>query len=148
MCVSAMGCVRLTAEGDELVQSRFAQLHLNKPRVVGDEIGIGGLVLADKPLKPMPRLSRIPTHQPVASYCGEAAPGGWDVGTPSLLYCQGPQFTGGGAATQFCLIGQLEGGWAAVWERKHGLDVRSLRGRLLVERSRGRRVELPGLGGR
>lgn len=67
----------------------------------------------------MPRLSRSPSHQPVASYCGKAAPGGWDIGTSSLLHCQGPQLTGGGGATQFCLIGQLEGWWSAVWAKAH-----------------------------
>ena len=38
---------------------------------------------------------------------------------PPLLYRQGPQLTGGGGAAQFCLVGQLEGWWSAVWEKAH-----------------------------
>lgn len=78
--------------------------------VVGDkDIGVEGLVLAYK--------TWSPAHQPVASYCDKATPSGWDVWAPSLLHCQRPQLTGGGSASQFCLVGQLEGWWSAVWEK-------------------------------
>ena len=82
----------------------------------------------DKSLKPVPGLSRSPAHEPVASYCGKAAPGGWDVRAPSLLHRQVPQLTGGRGATQFCLIGQLEGWWSAVWEKAHGARCQLARG--------------------
>lgn len=88
--------------------------------VGSEEVGREGLVLEDKSLKPVPRPSKSSAHQPVASYCGEAAPGGWDVGAPSLLHCQGPQLAGGGGASQFCLIGQLEGWWFSVWGEVYG----------------------------
>lgn len=98
-------------------------------------------------MKPVPGFCRSPAHQPVASYCGKAAPGGWDVRAPSLLHCQGPQLTGGRGATQFCLIGQLEGWCSAVWEKAQGVSANP-RGCLLAERPRGRREEPPGSGGR
>lgn len=65
------------------------------------------------------------------------------MGAPSLLYGQGPQLTGGGSAAQFCLIGQLEGRWSAVWGKAHGARCPPALGCLLVERPRGRRAELP-----
>lgn len=102
-----------------------------------EQIGVEGLALADKTLKPVPRLSRSPAHQSVASYCGKGVPGRWDVGAPSLLYCQGPQLTGGGGAAQFCLIGQLKRWWSAVWGKAHRARCQLVLGVLFLWKNQG-----------